>query len=233
MTFKVRLTRVAEADLDRLFDFQRGRELSRAGRDLSVPNRALAALRSGIGTLKTSPFTCRKAGQSPFLRDLIIPFDPSGSVALFGIEDGANVAVLAVRHRRGDVDERRSPLRSGRAGSQAGDTVNQALNAVTGVRNVQVNTVNVVSCDPSRSPLLCECQHCSPGSARRSPGLGRNRDGRFVGIAPAAGCGSARSASERHPLVDNRVGVTGLNDPIGVNDVRFFSALPTSAARAV
>jgi plasmid stabilization system protein ParE len=67
VTFKVRLTRHAEADLDRLFDFLLERELSRDGGDLSLPTQAIAALRSGIATLKTSPFTCRKAWQSPFL----------------------------------------------------------------------------------------------------------------------------------------------------------------------
>jgi plasmid stabilization system protein ParE len=74
VTFKLRLTRGAEADPDRLFDFLLERELSREGGDLSVSKQAIAALRSGIATLKTSPFTCRKAGQSPFLRELIVPF---------------------------------------------------------------------------------------------------------------------------------------------------------------
>ena len=74
MTFKVRLTRNAEAGLDRLFDFLLERELCRDGGDLTLPNQAIAALRSGIATLKTSPFTCRKAGQNPFLRELIVPF---------------------------------------------------------------------------------------------------------------------------------------------------------------
>lgn len=102
MTFKVRLTRDAEADLERLFDFLLERELSRDGGDLTLPTQALAALRAGIATLKSSPFTCRKAGQSPFLRELIVPVGRSGYVALFEVEDDANVAVLAVRHQRED-----------------------------------------------------------------------------------------------------------------------------------
>lgn len=102
MTFKVRLTRDAEADLDRLFDFLLERELSRDGGDLSLPKQAIAALQSGIATLKTSPFTCRKAGQSPFLRELVIPFGRSGYLALFEIEDNSSVAVLAVRHQLED-----------------------------------------------------------------------------------------------------------------------------------
>lgn len=102
MTFRVRLTRDAEADLDRLFDFLLERELSRDGGDLSLPTQAIAALQSGIATLKTSPFTCRKAGQSPFLRELVIPFGRSGYLALFEIEDDTSVAVLAVRHQLED-----------------------------------------------------------------------------------------------------------------------------------
>jgi plasmid stabilization system protein ParE len=102
VTFKVRLTRDAEADLDRLFDFLLERELSRDGGDLSLPTQAIAALQSGIATLKTSPFTCRKAGQSPFLRELVIPFGRSGYLALFEIEDNSSVAVLAVRHQLED-----------------------------------------------------------------------------------------------------------------------------------
>lgn len=102
MSFKVRLTREAEADLDRLFDFILERELARDGGDLSLAEQAMAALRAGIATLKTSPFTCRKAGRSPFLRELIIPFGRSGYVALFEIEDVSNVAIVAVRHQLED-----------------------------------------------------------------------------------------------------------------------------------
>lgn len=102
MTFRVRLTRDAEADLDRLFDFILDRELTRVGGDLTLPQQAVASLRAGIATLKTSPFTCRKAGQSPFLRELIIPFGHSGYVALFEIENESTVAVVAVRHQLED-----------------------------------------------------------------------------------------------------------------------------------
>jgi plasmid stabilization system protein ParE len=102
VSFKVRLTRDAEADLDRLFDFVLERELARDGGDLTLPEQAMASLRAGIATLKTSPFTCRKAGQSPFLRELIIPFGRSGYVALFEIEDASNVVVVAVRHQLED-----------------------------------------------------------------------------------------------------------------------------------
>ncbi len=102
MSFKVRLTLDAEADIERLFDFVLERELARDGGDLDLAADALAAIRAGIATLSTSPFTCRKAGSSPFLRELIIPFGRSGYVALFEVLDGSNVVVGAVRHQLED-----------------------------------------------------------------------------------------------------------------------------------
>jgi plasmid stabilization system protein ParE len=102
VSFRVRLTRGAQADLDRLFDFVLDRELARDGGDLALAEQAITAIRAGIATLKTSPFTCRKAGQSPFLRELIIPFGRSGYVALFEIEGAADVVVSAVRHQLED-----------------------------------------------------------------------------------------------------------------------------------
>ena len=99
MNFRVRLTRDAEADLDRLFDFVLERELERGGGDLELAEQALVAIRAGVATLRTSPFTCRKAGQSPFLRELIIPFGRSGYVALFEIVGTTDVVVSAVRHQ--------------------------------------------------------------------------------------------------------------------------------------
>ena len=102
MNFRVRLTREAEADLERLFDFIIERELSRDRGDLAIAEQALAGIRAGIATLKTSPFTCRKAGQSPFLRELIIPFGRSGYLALFEIEAATEVVVVALRHQLED-----------------------------------------------------------------------------------------------------------------------------------
>ena len=102
MSFRVRLTRDAEADVERLFDFVLQRELAREGADLALPEHALAALRSGIATQESSPFTCRKAGRSPFLRELIVPFGRSGYVVLFEIEDATNVVVVAARHQTED-----------------------------------------------------------------------------------------------------------------------------------
>ncbi|MFT3663713.1 type II toxin-antitoxin system RelE/ParE family toxin [Piscinibacter sp.] len=103
MSFKVRLTREADADLARLFDFIVERELARdSGGDLSLAERAHAAIRAGFATLETSPFTCRKAASSPFLRELIVPFGRAGYVVLFEIEGAAEVTVVAVRHQLED-----------------------------------------------------------------------------------------------------------------------------------
>jgi plasmid stabilization system protein ParE len=102
VSFRVRFTREAQADLERLFDFVLERELARDSGDLALAERALLAIRAGVATLKTSPFTCRKAGQSPFLRELIIPFGRTGYVALFEIEGAADVVVTAVRHQLED-----------------------------------------------------------------------------------------------------------------------------------
>lgn len=102
MSFRVRLTRQAEGDLERLFDFVLDRELERDGGTLDMAEQALVAIQAGVATLRTSPFTCRKSGQSPFLRELIIPFGHSGYVALFEIFGATDVIVSAVRHQLED-----------------------------------------------------------------------------------------------------------------------------------
>jgi len=102
VSFRVRLTRDAEADLERLFDFVLERELGRAGGNLELAEQALDAIRAGIATLRSSPFTCRKSGPSPFLRELIIAFGHSGYVALFEIVGTTDVVIAAVRHHLED-----------------------------------------------------------------------------------------------------------------------------------
>lgn len=85
-----------------LFDFVLERELRRNDGDLELAERSLQSIKDGIATLRTTPFTCRKAGQSPFVRELVIPFGRSGYVALFEIVDSENVVVTAVRHQLED-----------------------------------------------------------------------------------------------------------------------------------
>jgi len=99
MRFRVRFTRGAQEDLDRLFQFI----LERDEADWTVADRAMAAIEAGIHLLETSPFSCRKATpDNSFLRELLIPFGHAGYVALFEIEDARTVTVLAVRHQRED-----------------------------------------------------------------------------------------------------------------------------------
>jgi plasmid stabilization system protein ParE len=99
VSFRVRFTRDAEADLVRLYEFI----LARDERDWSVAGRALEAIKNSIRSLELSPFTCRKAApDNPFLRELVIPFGAAGYVALFEIDDARTVTVLAVRHQRED-----------------------------------------------------------------------------------------------------------------------------------
>lgn len=102
MTYKVRLTREAEDDLVRLFDFIIERELAREGGDFELADTALDAIREGLALLERFPFTCRKAGVSPFARELVISFGHTGYVALFEIVDDETVIVGAVRHQRED-----------------------------------------------------------------------------------------------------------------------------------
>ncbi|PKO94169.1 MAG: plasmid stabilization protein [Betaproteobacteria bacterium HGW-Betaproteobacteria-10] len=97
MSYQVRFTDDAEADLLRLYEFI----LTQDQTDWSLATRALEAIKNGIRSLELSPFSYRKATASnPFLRELIIPFGASGYVVLFEIDDELTVTILAVRHQR-------------------------------------------------------------------------------------------------------------------------------------
>jgi plasmid stabilization system protein ParE len=99
MSFRVRFTQEAQADLERLYEFI----LQRDDGDWSTATRALDATRNSVILLETSPFSCRKAtATNAFLRELVISFGSHGYVALFEIEDEKTVTVLAVRHQRED-----------------------------------------------------------------------------------------------------------------------------------
>jgi plasmid stabilization system protein ParE len=92
--YKVRFTPEAELDLMRLYDFL-------LEKDLAAAERALEAIKAAVELLRFSPFSCRKAlTDNPFLRELVIPFGSAGYVALFEIESGNTVSVLALRHQR-------------------------------------------------------------------------------------------------------------------------------------
>ena len=103
MSYQVTLTRKAENDLLQRYEFMLVREIERAGGgDLPVADKAIAAVEHGFATLQSSPFTCRKAGQSPFLRELVIAFGGTGYVALFEIAEGNTAIVAEVRHQHED-----------------------------------------------------------------------------------------------------------------------------------
>ena len=102
MAYAVQFSVAADEDLDRLFDFVLERELESPTGDLDVAARALQAIKDGIGLLKSSPFACRKVGDSPFVRELVITFGSSGYVALFEIVDDSTIIIGAIRHQRED-----------------------------------------------------------------------------------------------------------------------------------
>lgn len=97
MSYRVRFTQTAEADLVRLYGFI----LERDETGWALAERALEAIKNAIRSLELSPFSFRKAStNNPFLRELVIPFGASGYVALFEIDDEQTVTILALRHQR-------------------------------------------------------------------------------------------------------------------------------------
>ena len=71
-------------------------------RDLAMARGASRAIERSLALLAHSPFSRRKAGTSPLIRELIIPFGRSGCGALFSIDDDDTVTVIAMRHQRED-----------------------------------------------------------------------------------------------------------------------------------
>ena len=100
--FHVQFTRTAQEDLERLFGCIIERELASATSDLDIADHALEAFRAGILTLQTSPFTCRKASNSPFRREPVIPFGSSSYAAPFEIASANEVVIASVRHQSED-----------------------------------------------------------------------------------------------------------------------------------
>lgn len=94
MSYQLRVSAVAQEDLERLFEFL-------AANDFSAAVRAREVIEQAYEFVELMPFACRKAGDSnPFLRELIIPFGAEGYVALFEIEDSNTVTIWAIRHQR-------------------------------------------------------------------------------------------------------------------------------------
>ncbi|WP_107675223.1 type II toxin-antitoxin system RelE/ParE family toxin [Agrobacterium sp. LAD9] len=96
MTFKLRYTIEARADITRLYNFL-------LEKDFSTAEKAVDRIIATIEGLSEFPFVARKAqGENALLRELVIPFGSSGYIALIQIEDAETVFILAVRHQRED-----------------------------------------------------------------------------------------------------------------------------------
>jgi plasmid stabilization system protein ParE len=99
--FEVQYSHSAREDLFRLFDFLL--ERATTVEDFDSAQMAVDVIRDTVErSLSRAPFVYRKAGESPFLRELLIPFRGAGYVALYEIKDAAHVTVLAVRHQLED-----------------------------------------------------------------------------------------------------------------------------------
>ncbi len=99
MTFKVEFTPEADADLDRLFDFLLDR--AETVEDALRAHEAVEAIRTAADShLSTSPFSYRKVGHRPTLRELIVPFGSTGYVLRFDIRTPELVVVIGARHQR-------------------------------------------------------------------------------------------------------------------------------------
>lgn len=99
MRFKVEFTPEADADLDRLFDFLLDR--AETVEDALRAYEAVEAIRTAADShLATTPYSCRKVGQRPTQRELIVPFGRTGYVLRFDIRTPELVVVIGARHQR-------------------------------------------------------------------------------------------------------------------------------------
>jgi len=99
MTFKVEFTPEADADLDRLFDFLL--EHAQTVEDAMRAYEAVEVIRViGNSHLSITPYSYRKVGQRPTLRELIVPFGSTGYVLRFDIRTPKLVLVIGARHQR-------------------------------------------------------------------------------------------------------------------------------------
>ena len=99
MTFRAEFTPEAEADLDRLFDFllDRAETVEEAMRAYE----AVEAIRTAANVhIATTPYSYRRVGQRPTLREIIVPFGSTGYVVRFDIRTPELVLVIGARHQR-------------------------------------------------------------------------------------------------------------------------------------
>ena len=102
MTYTVRLSKTAREDFSRLYEHILERELNRNAGDLELADQAVGTIEGALGMLQHHPFTCRRAAENPFLRELVVPFGRTGYVVLFDISSSTEVVVVAIRHQLED-----------------------------------------------------------------------------------------------------------------------------------
>ena len=99
MTFRVEFTPEADADLDRLFDDLLDR--AKTVEDAMLAYETVEAIRTIANShLSTTPYSYRKVGQRPTLRELIVPFGATGYILRFDIRTPELVLVIGARHQR-------------------------------------------------------------------------------------------------------------------------------------
>ena len=99
MTFRVEFTPEAQADLDRLFDFLLAR--AETQEEAMRAYEAVEAIRTAANShLATTPFSYRRVGKRPTLRELIVPFGSTGYVLRFDIRTPELVLIVGARHQR-------------------------------------------------------------------------------------------------------------------------------------
>ena len=99
MTFRVEFTPEADTDLDRLLDL-----LLERAETVEVAMRAYEAVEVtrtvADSHLSTTPYSYRKVGVRPTLRELIVPLGSTGYVLRFDIRTPELVLVLGTRYQR-------------------------------------------------------------------------------------------------------------------------------------
>lgn len=99
MSYAVEFTPGAEDDLVRLFEFLLDR--AETLEDLEVADEAIQVIRqAALSHLSTTPYSYRKVGSRPTLRELIVPFGNTGYVLRFDIRSPELVLVIGARHQR-------------------------------------------------------------------------------------------------------------------------------------
>jgi plasmid stabilization system protein ParE len=99
MSYVVEFTEDADDDITRLYTFLLERAETLEALDLA--DEAIKVIRETVlHHLSTTPYSYRKVGQSPTLRELIIPFASTGYVVRFDIRSPVLVLVIGARHQR-------------------------------------------------------------------------------------------------------------------------------------